>query len=159
MTEHAMTATKTPLKRVGETSEVEIQFKLSLLDDTLVEQTQDDEVFAFQIGDGQLLNKLDELLIGLEEGTRAKYHLAPEDAFGLPDPNNFQTMSKTDFPKDMVLEVGHVIGFTTPIGDEIPATVYEVKGGDVIMDFNHPLAGQPLIFEATIVKVISNPMA
>lgn len=146
---------QTKLKRVGEQSELEIQFKLSLLDDTIVEQTGEGEVFVFQIGDGQFLSKLDELLIGLEEGTTAKFTLMPEDAFGLPDPMNFQTMKKSDFPEDMTLSEGHVVGFNTPTGDEIPGTVYQIKDDEVIMDFNHPLAGQPLMFEATIVKVLS----
>lgn len=146
---------QTKLKRVGEQSELEVQFKLSLLDDTVVEQTQDDEVFVFQVGDGQFLSKLDELLIGLEEGTRAKFSLMPEDAFGLPDPMNFQTMKKSDFPEEVVLSEGHVIGFNTPTGEEIPATVYQVKGDEVVMDFNHPLAGEPLLFEVTVVKVLS----
>ncbi|MPQ76209.1 peptidylprolyl isomerase [Hydrogenovibrio sp. JE_KL2] len=146
---------KTKLKRVSETSELEIQFKLSLLDDTVVERTEEDEVFVFQVGDGQFLAKLDELLVGLEEGTRAKFTLMPEDAFGQPDPMNFQTMKKTDFPEGMQLTEGHVIGFNTPTGDEIPATVYQIKEDEVVMDFNHPLAGQPLIFDVTIVKVLS----
>lgn len=149
-----MTDTASKLPRVKEDSKLEISFKLSLLDDTVVEQTEADEVFAFQIGDGQFLNKLDELLIGLEEGTTAKFSLTPEQAFGLPDPGNFQTMNKTDFPEGMPLHEGHVIGFNTPVGDEIPGTVYEVKGDEVVIDFNHPLAGQVLLFEVKIEKVL-----
>lgn len=143
------------LPRVKENSKLDISFKLSLLDDTVVEQTEADEVFSFQIGDGQFLNKLDELLIGLEEGTAAKFTLTPEQAFGLPDSSNFQTMKVSDFPEGMSLHEGHVIGFDTPVGDEIPGTVYQVKGDEVIIDFNHPLAGQVLIFEVTVEKVLS----
>lgn len=135
---------------VQEDSEIEIRFKLMLVDGTLVDQTEEDEVFAFQVGDGQLLNRLDELLIGLEVGTTAKFTLMPEQAFGLPDPNNFQSVDKEDFSDSMTLEEGFVVGFHTPTGEEIPATVYQIKEDEVVMDFNHPLAGQVIIFEATI---------
>lgn len=143
------------VKTVQENSQVEITFKLSLLDGTLVEKTEEDEVFAFQIGDGQFLNNLDELLIGLEVGTTGKFTLMPEQAFGLPDPVNFQTMPKTDFPKDMPLEEGYVIGFNTPTGEEVPATIYDVKDDDVVIDFNHPLAGQVIVFEAKIEAILN----
>lgn len=147
--------TEQTVTRVQEQSDIEIRFKLSLLDGTLVDQTEEDEVFAFQVGDGQLLNRLDELLIGLEVGTTAKFTLSPEQAFGLPDPSNFQTLPKTEFPETMVLKEGLVIGFDTPSGNEIPATIYEIKDDVVVMDFNHPLAGQVLIFEATIEAIHS----
>lgn len=143
------------VKTVQENSDIEISFKLSLLDGTVVDQTEDGEVFAFQIGDGQLLNRLDELLIGLEVGTTGKFTLMPEQAFGLPDPENFKTMSRNEFPDTMVLEEGYVIGFDTPSGDEIPGTIYEVNGDDVVVDFNHPLTGQVVVFEAKIENVLS----
>lgn len=143
------------VKTVQDNSQVEISFKLSLLDGTVVEQTEENEVFAFQIGDGQLLNNLDELLIGLEVGTTGKFTLMPEQAFGLPDPVNFQTVPKSDFPDGMPLEEGYVIGFNTPTGEEVPATIYDIKGEDVVVDFNHPLAGQVIVFEAKIEKILS----
>jgi len=143
------------IKTVEEDSQLEISFKLSLLDGTLVEQTEEDEVFAFQIGDGQFLNNLDELLIGLEVGTTGKFTLMPEQAFGLPDPVNFQTVPKSDFPEGMPLEEGYVIGFNTPTGEEVPATIYDVKEEGVVIDFNHPLAGQVIVFEATIEAILS----
>lgn len=135
---------------VQEDSHVEISFKLTLLDGTLVDQTEADEVFAFQIGDGQLLNRLDELLIGLEVGTTGKFTLMPEQAFGLPDPANFQTLSRSHFPETMTLEEGYVIGFNTPTGEEVPAVIHRMEGDEIVVDFNHPLSGQVVVFEATI---------
>jgi FKBP-type peptidyl-prolyl cis-trans isomerase SlpA len=155
MNEKTKNMTQDTVKTVQENSDIEISFKLSLLDGTVVDQTEDGEVFAFQIGDGQLLNRLDELLIGLEVGTTGKFTLMPEQAFGLPDPENFKTMSRSDFPDTMVLEEGYVIGFDTPSGDEIPGTIYEVSGDDVVVDFNHPLTGQVVVFEAKIENILS----
>jgi len=142
--------TESTVLTVQEHSHIEIRFKLTLVDGTVVDQTEDVEVFAFQVGDGQLLNRLDALLIGLEIGTTAKFTLMPEQAFGLPDSSNFQVLPKADFPETMILKEGLVIGFTTPTGTEVPATVYEIRNDEVVIDFNHPLAGQALIFESKI---------
>jgi len=143
-----------PLPRVGEQSEIEIRFKLSLLDGTLVEQTEGDQTFRFTIGDGQFIHNLEEMLIGLEQGTTGKFRLSPEQAFGMPDSQNYQTMTRSDFPEEMEIEEGYVLGFTTPGGDEIPGTIHEIRGEEVVVDFNHPLAGHTVVFEATVEKII-----
>jgi len=142
------------VKTVQENSEIEITFKLSLMDDTIVEQTEENEVFKFTVGDGQFLNKLDELLIGLEIGTKGKFYLEPEQAFGARSAENFQTMNRTDFPAEMELQEGYVIGFDSPTGQEIPATIHELNEDSVVVDFNHPLAGEKLVFEAKIEAIL-----
>lgn len=148
-------AEKKNVKVVGEHSDIEIEFQLSMANGTLVEETEEGEPFRFTVGDGTFLNKLDELLIGLEVGTTGTFSLPPEQAFGQPDSANFQTISRSDFPADMPLEEGHVIGFNTPTGQEVPGKVHQVEGDQIVIDFNHPLAGQTIIFKATIKAIHS----
>lgn len=140
----------TELKRVTDNSLLDIEFELSVFDGPMIEKTQAGEVFQFEMGDGQLLKQLEELLIGLEVNTTATFTLLPEQAFGRKDPNNFQTLAISDFPPDMPLEIGHVIGFNTPTGDEVPGTILDVTEESATIDFNHPLADKILIFKATI---------
>lgn len=149
-----MHSESSPLKRVQEDSRIIIQFKLTLVDGTLVDETEQNETFEIQIGDGQLLHKLDELLIGLEEGTKAKFTLPPEEAFGLRSDENIQTMPSDSFGKDLMIQTGLVIGFASPTGDEIPGEIVAVSEETVTVDFNHPLSGQVLIFEVTIDQVL-----
>lgn len=146
----------TQLPVVRENSDIAISFKLELADGTLVEESEPDQSFRFTIGDGTFVSNLEQLLVGLELGTQAKLSLSPERAFGMPDPDNVQTMNRSDFPADMTLEVGHVIGFNTPTGEEIPGTIHEVQGDKVLIDFNHPLAGATVIFTATIEAIYND---
>ncbi|QCU90017.1 FKBP-type peptidyl-prolyl cis-trans isomerase [Thiomicrorhabdus sediminis] len=146
----------TQLPVVGENSDIAISFKLELADGTLVEESEPGQPFRFTIGDGTFVSNLEQLLVGLELGTQAKLSLSPERAFGMPDPDNVQTMSRGDFPADMALEVGHVIGFNTPTGEEIPGTVHEVQDDKVLIDFNHPLAGATVIFTVTIEAIYND---
>ncbi len=143
------------LLQVGENSDVEISFSLSILDGPVVEETEEGESFRFQIGDGTFLNKLDELLIGLEIGTTGTFTIPPDEAFGQRASENMQTMQRSDFPADMVLEEGHVIGFNTPTGEEIPGKVEQIDGDKVVIDFNHPLAGLFIVFKAKIEAIHS----
>ncbi len=145
--------TPTPLPIVQENSDIEIEFQLALMDKTVVEETAAGETLRFTIGDGTFLNRLEEMLIGLELGTTAKMTLSPEGAFGLSDPTNVQTMPRSEFPAEMPLKPGHVIGFTTPMGEEVPGTVHEVDDESVVIDFNHPLADATVLFTVTIKAV------
>ncbi len=147
MTENTTNQASLPI--VEENSEVAISFKLHLADGTSVEETQG-EPLRFTLGDGTFVKNLEEMLIGLEKGTTAKMTLSPERAFGMPDSANFQNMARSDFPAEMPLEEGHVIGFNTPTGEEIPGTIHEVNDESVVVDFNHPLAGATVVFEVTI---------
>jgi len=138
------------LPTVKDDSHIEMSFTLTLADGTLVEQTEPGKPLDFTIGDGTFVNTLEQMLVGLELGTEAKLTLSPERAFGLPNPDNFQKMSRSDFPSEMNLEEGHVIGFNTPTGEEVPGTINWVSDEEVEVDFNHPLAGATVIFKAKI---------
>jgi FKBP-type peptidyl-prolyl cis-trans isomerase SlpA len=145
--------TVSPLARVAENSEIEISFHLSLIDGTLVDETEPNERLRLTLGDGQFIKNLDDLFIGLEEGTSAKFNLIPEQAYGLANQENIQTMNKTDFPSDMKLSKGNVVTFHSPTGEEVLGTIYEIFEETVQVDFNHPLAGKALKFVFKIEKV------
>ncbi len=144
-----------PILRVQQSSNIEITFQLALLDGTVVEETEEGETLNFSLGDGTFIPNLEQMLIGLELGTTAKLVLSPERAFGLSDPENIHTMARQDFPEDLVLQEGFVIGFNTPTGEEVPGTICEVNDHTVLVDFNHPLAGKTVIFTATIKAILS----
>ena len=141
------------MKQVKTGSTVDIKFSLCLIDGTVVDQTEADETLQFTLGDGTLFEGLERWLIGLEEGEQRQFTLFPEDAFGNPDPDNVQELSRDLFPADMDLERGLVIGFSGPAGDDIPGTIVAVEEDRVTVDFNHPLAGQVLVFDVTVERI------
>lgn len=144
---------QTSLARVTENSEVSISYSMRLIDETEIDKTEPGELFTFKIGDGDLIPSLESLLMGLEEGTSGTFYVPPEDGFGYPDPANVYDLERNEFPEGMALKVGDVVGFDTPTGDQIPGSVVSLNEDKIKVDFNHPLAGQTFIFEATIVKI------
>lgn len=140
-------------KLVQDNSTIEIRYKLNLMDGTLVDETEGDETFTFKLGEGHMLNKLEALLVGLEIGTTGTFIIQPEQAFGEPDPINIHTLRRSEFPPEMDLKEKMVIGFEGPDGSEIPGWIMSVEAEEVVVDFNHPLSGQTIQFEATIVDI------
>ena len=81
-------------------------------------------------------------------GDEKVFELTPEQAFGMPNPSNMQTLSRSKFT-DMEIEEGLVISFKDPSG-ELPGVVSSFDDSEVVIDFNHPLAGKSLEFKVEI---------
>jgi len=135
-------------------SRVVMHYRLAMEDGSVVDSTwDDDEPIAFVIGDGTMAAGLDDALQGLKCGDHVTLHLAPDQAFGQKDTANIHAMPREEFDPQMPLEVGLVIGFTLPNGEELPGMVLEVEDESVLVDFNHPLSGHNIMFEVLILDV------
>jgi len=137
-------------------SKVTLHFSLKLADGMLVESSFDDQPETLVVGDGSLDRGLEMALIGLCPGNRQTLTLMPGQAFGERDPAAIQAVPRAQFPPDMALEVGQIIGFTDDKGGEVAGAVLELGDQTVSVDFNHPLAGREIIFDVEILAV-ENP--
>jgi FKBP-type peptidyl-prolyl cis-trans isomerase 2 len=78
--------------------------------------------------------------------------LVPEDAFGPANPEAVQAFPKGHFPASM-LHVGVEGELPGPDGTRIPYRVQAIDAETVTLDCNHPLAGQQIIFEITVIHI------
>lgn len=101
-------------------------------------------------GAGQILPALEHALEGLSEGEQATFSVAAEDAYGERKDDNIISLPRTLFPSDVKLEKGVCLYARASGGQSYPITVREVKEDMVLVDLNHPLAGERLFFEVNI---------
>lgn len=97
---------------------------------------------AYLHGYDNLLPKIEEALEGQEVGFKLNMNLTPEDAFGVRDESLLTTISKKDFPPG--IKVGGMMQGVNESGEEMVYTVLKIKGDQVMLDGNHPLAGASL---------------
>ena len=129
---------------------VSMDYTVRLDDGRVVETTWGKSPVEYLHGGGQLLPALERALEGLGEGQDAEFTLPPEDAYGPRRDENLATLPRTAFPEDVNLKPGAALLARTSSGQGFPLTVREVKGDQVVVDMNHPLAGQSLIFQVSI---------
>ncbi len=134
-------------------SRITLHYTLTLENGTEADTSRDGEPLVFTLGDGTMLEGLENFLSGMHAGQHATYSVSPEQCFGYPDAGAVHVMPRDDFPVDMDLAPGVIVGFTTPAGDEVPGTVTEIDEARVTVDFNHPLAGHTLTFDVEILAV------
>lgn len=115
---------------------------------------------TLSLGAGELSPAIELRLIGLEEGSRQVIELAAGEAFGERQPEMVQwvarkLLSELGDPNEQY-KPGDVVQFPTPdgLGSYAGSALEVSEDGAVLFDFNHPLAGQPVVFEVELVGVL-----
>lgn len=134
-------------------SDVLLHMKIMLKDKTLAQDTRDNQPVKLFLGTGDLTDNFESNLIGLKVGDKKVFMLESVDTFGESDPNNIHDFLRSDFPPNETLEIGTIFMFNQPNGTELPGLIREIEDNQVIVDFNHPLAGLTLIFEVEILEI------
>ena len=141
---------------IGPGSTVIFHFDIKLSDGSAAESTRvHNKPAKLQMGDGSLSPAFEAQLGGMAAGDKRTFTLAPEYAYGMPNPDNIYYVDRSKFSSDAPAKVGMIVGFAMPDGSELPGLIREVVGESVTVDFNHPLAGQTLTFNVEIVQVIN----
>ncbi len=104
-------------------------------------------------GAGQILPALERALEGLGEGEQAAFSISPEEAYGERKEENVVSLPRSLFPGEIRLEKGLCLYARASGGQSYPITVKEVQEDMVVVDLNHPLAGERLFFEVRICGV------
>jgi FKBP-type peptidyl-prolyl cis-trans isomerase SlpA len=105
------------------------------------------------MGDGSFSEAFESFMFGAEVSDTLTFELEAKDAFGESEPNSIHFMDLMQFPQDLKLEKGAIVAFEQPSGDALPGIIREIQGTSVKVDFNHPLAGETVVFEIEIKKI------
>ena len=136
-----------------------LHYRLSGPDGADVVNTFHDKPATLSLGTGQLAPAMEQRLIGLAEGERRSFTLAPGEAFGERNPDMLQRVARSLLQQlgdpEEAYAPGDVVQFPTPDGQGAFAGVVRELGDDwLLFDFNHPLAGQAVSFEVQLIGVL-----
>ncbi len=135
-----------------------LHYRLAQLDGTSIVSTYDSNPATLMLGQGQLAPVLEELLLGLPEGTEKTFDLEPGVAFGPRNPELIRPVSRATLDDNSVpgadYRIGDLVDFAAPGGGRFAGILRELHDDVAIFDFNHPLAGQPVRFEVNLISVL-----
>lgn len=140
--------------RIEPGARVTLHYTLALAGGRVVETSRGAEAVTLVVGRGDWLPVLENLLLGLRAGELRRFEVAAADVSGGEEVSEPQILAREEFPPEMRLAPGMVIGFALPAGEEVPGTILEVSEREVTVDFSHPLLGRDLLFEVEILEVI-----
>lgn len=129
-----------------------LDYTLSLRDGTVVDSSTTSGGWTYVHGETRMPRGLEQGLVGLAMGDHVRLELSPEEAFGALDPTAFQDVPKAQIPAS-VLYVGYMNEVAGPGGTTITFRIHTIQEDTVTLNFNHPLAGEHVVFDVTVVHV------
>jgi FKBP-type peptidyl-prolyl cis-trans isomerase SlyD len=131
---------------------VSLEYTVFLADGTQIDTNIGEDPLVFVLGEHQVFPALEQELLGLKIGDTKQIVLAPEDAYGPILPDAYREVDATSVPENYRY-AGAVLGIQDPSGSVYPIRVHSVNEEKVVLDFNHPLAGQSLQFDVKVIHV------
>ena len=111
------------------------------------------EPLEFTVGAGQMIKGFDAALPGMAKGDKKTINITPEDGYGSRSEEAIIEFPKENVPADMKLEPGMALTLSNQQGQPVPVVVVDVKEDVVVLDANHFLAGQELVFDIELVEI------
>jgi len=135
-------------------SKILVHITMKLSDGSAADSTKvNNKPAKIIMGDQSISAAFETQLLGMSAGNSKEFTLDAVDAFGESNPDNIHYMDIDKFSAEVPAKVGNIITFSQP-GGELPGMIKEVNGNSVTVDFNHPLAGQPVTFVIDLVEIL-----
>jgi len=141
-----------PETKIEDGAKVTLHYKITI-DGQLVDDTHDREPLMIQFGETPIIPGIANGIKGLKAGDKKTITIAPEDAFGPVNPQALVEVPKERLKRED-LQPGMMFTVPSETGEPMHAMVKEIREETVIMDFNHPFAGQVLTVDVEILDVV-----
>ena len=132
---------------------VKVHYTGKLVNGEQFDSSADREPLEFTVGAGQMIKGFDDAMPGMNLGEKKTINIAPEDGYGPRNEEAIIEFPKENVPAEMVIEPGMPLTLSDQAGNPVPVIVVEVKDDIIILDANHFLAGQELIFDIELVEI------
>ena len=131
---------------------VSVHYTGSYTDGEVFDTSEGREPLLFLVGHGQMITGFEQEMLGAEIGEKREFTLTPEKAYGMRDESAIQKVPKGQFPDDIQLVPGMVLGAQSDRGP-VQFSVVSIDGDEVTVDFNHQMAGMTLRFSVEVVGI------
>ena len=141
------------MQQVKEGDVVKVHYTGKLINGEQFDSSVGREPLEFTVGAGQMIKGFDDAMPGMNLGEKKTINIAPEDAYGPRSEEAIIEFPKQNVPADIKLEPGMPLTLSNQDGQPVPVIIVEVKEEVIVLDANHFLAGQELIFDIELVEI------
>jgi FKBP-type peptidyl-prolyl cis-trans isomerase 2 len=141
------------MQQVKKGDKVNVHYHGKLTDGSTFDSSEGREPLQFTVGAGQVIKGFDEALLDMAPGDKKTVLILVADAYGERNDDMVMEYPISEFPADMKPEVGMELQMGDNAGNVFPVVITEVNDETVMLDANHPLAGQDLTFDLELVSI------
>ena len=145
--------------RIQKGCHVVLRYELFDREGELLESSEESEPMEYTHGAAEIAPALERALAGKQAGDKVEVTLPPEDAFGAVDPGLIVSVPRSEIPPELPLKVGEYLPIELEdapedlADEEVEFRIVEVGEDEVVLDANHPLAGETVTFALEVVSV------
>lgn len=135
---------------------VKVHYHGKLTDGTTFDSSEGSEPLEFEVGSGSVIGGFDSGVTGMKVEDKKTINIPVDEAYGQRQDDLLMEFPIDRFPSDMQPEVGMQLNMSNGAGQNFPVMITEVRDSTVVLDANHPLAGEDLIFDLELVEIKGN---
>ncbi len=135
----------------GDTVRVHYHGKLN--DGTTFDSSEGRDPLEFEVGSGSVIAGFDNGVTGMKVGDKKTINISVDEAYGQVQDDLLMEFPLDRFPADMKPELGMELNMSNGAGQNFPVVITEVLDNSVVLDANHPLAGEDLTFDLELVEI------
>jgi peptidylprolyl isomerase len=133
---------------------VKVHYTGKFNDGTEFATSINDDPLQFTIGKGQVIRGLERAVVGMSPGEAKTAEILAEQAYGPYQENKVVEVSRDQFPPHVELQIGTVLRMRKTGGEKIRRIVTTLSETRVMLDGNHPLAGENLTFDLQLIEIV-----
>ncbi len=137
--------------KAGDT--VRVHYTGTLDDGSVFDSSEGREPLEFTVGAGQVIAGFDEAVTGMQPGDEKQVTIPSDQAYGGRRDDLVLVVDRAQFPPGLNPEVGQQLQVSQGDAGSFVVTVREVSEDAVVLDANHPLAGEDLTFQLRLVDI------
>lgn len=132
---------------------VKVHYTGKLKDGTVFDSSENREPLEFILGDGKMIKGFDVAVEGMTEGDDKSITIPSDEAYGQKRDDMMLDVPLDQVPAEIKPEVGMDLSIQNQQGQPTPVKVVHVDEAKIVLDANHPLAGEDLVFDIKLVEV------
>ncbi len=142
------------MSQVKANDTVKVHYTGKLTNGQVFDSSLEREPLQVTLGQGMLIPGFENGVIDMKVNEKKTINIPVSEAYGEIQKDLFHEVQKDQLPQDIAPEVGMGLASKNPDGTEVQFRVAEVHDNHIVIDANHPLAGQDLIFDLELVEIL-----
>lgn len=145
------------MQQVQSGDTVRVHYHGRLTDGSTFDSSEGRDPLEFEVGSGMVIAGFDNGVIGMIIGDKRTLSIAVDDAYGPKNPEMVIEFPREQVPEGMPLEKGMRLNLNNSEGQVVPVVITDVLDETILLDANHPLAGEDLVFDIELVEIVAAP--
>ena len=144
------------MQQVKTGDKVKVHYHGRLTNGETFDSSEGRQPLEFEVGSGMVIKGFDDGVTGMKVGEKKTINIPAENAYGPMNAEMIIEYPRSQFPEHIELEVGTPLVMSSASGQQYQVKIVEIKDDVVVLDANHPLAGEELIFDLELVEIVGS---